>query len=280
MIGRNEIEKGLAFEPGAFIEGQIDRGLDGSDRFFPGLEAAEFARIVAADFFENFRMAAHGFDLVVKIADLAQRHVRVDHFAGEGHRSFAQFSFLDQRVDDAPVERLPGAERRSGKNGIEGILDAAQAGQALRASGAGNETELDLGQPEFCRRYCDAIMARERHFESAAQGGAMNGGDDRFRTAFKRALDFRDRRTFGRLAELGNIRAGDKGTAGADQNDCLDGRISRCLQDAVANAIAHIGRKRIHGWRIDRDDGDVAFAAEVCYGIDGAHPRFLFGLPV
>jgi hypothetical protein len=70
------------------------------------------------------RSAAHRFDLVVEIADSPQRHVRIDDFAGEGQRPLAQLAFLDQRVDDAPFERLCGAERRARKDGVERIFDA------------------------------------------------------------------------------------------------------------------------------------------------------------
>ena len=81
----------------------------------------------------------------------AQRHVRVDHLAGERDRAFAQLPFLDQRIHHAPFERLLGAERRARKDEVERILDAGEARQALRAAGAGNEPELDFGQAASSR---------------------------------------------------------------------------------------------------------------------------------
>ncbi len=118
----------------------------------------------------------------------------------------------------------------------------AQSRQPLRAAGAGNEPELDFGQAEFRRRHRDAIMARQRHFEAAAERGAVNGGDNRLRIVFERILDFGNRRALGRLAELGNVGAGDKGAAAANQNDGFDGRVCRGLLGAVTKAAAHICR--------------------------------------
>ena len=169
----------------------------------PGFEAAELAGIVLADFLEDFRLAARRFDLVVEVADLGERHLRVDDLAGERHRAVAQLSLLDDGVDDAPFERLLGVERRARQNNVERILDAAQPRQTLRAAGAGNEPELDFRQAELCRRHRNAIMARQRHFEAAAERRAVNGGDNRLGVVFERILDFGNRRALRRLAELG-----------------------------------------------------------------------------
>ena len=89
MCGGNEIDKGLTLELHAFVERQVDCGLYRPDRRFPGFEAAEFTRVVAADFLEYLRLAARRFDLVVEIADLAQRHLGVDDLAGESERPVA-----------------------------------------------------------------------------------------------------------------------------------------------------------------------------------------------
>ena len=99
----------------------------------------------------------------------------------------------------------------------------------------------------------------------------MNGGDHRFWAAFERVLNFGERSAFRRFAELGNVCAGNKGAAGANQNDGFNGRIGRGLLDAVAKAGAHVCRKRIHRRCIDREHGDIAFTGQVGNGIDGGH---------
>ena len=68
-------------------------------------------------------------------------------------------------------------------------------------------------------------MAHQRHFEAAAERGAVDGGDHRLRTALERALDLGKRCALRRLAELGNVGAGDKGAARADQDDRFDRRV-------------------------------------------------------
>ncbi len=247
LIGGNEIDKSLALELHAFVERQVDGGLDGPDRRFPGFEAAEFAGVVAANFLEYLRLAARRFDLVVEIADFAQRHLRVDDLAGESERAVAQFSLVGQRVDDAPLERLPGAERRSRQDGVERIFNAAQTRQPLRSAGAGNEAELDLRQAEFCRRYRDPVMADQSRLEAATQRRAMNGGDDGLRAALQRGLDFRHAGAFRRFAEFRNVGAGDEGAAGANQHDGFHGRIGGGLSGAVAQTIAHLLGERVDG---------------------------------
>jgi hypothetical protein len=88
-------------------------------------------------------------------------------------------------------------------------------------------------------------MAHQRDFEAAAKRGAVQGRDHRLRASFQRVLDFRKCGALRWLAELGNIGPGDKGAAGADQHDRLDGRIGCRLPGAVAKAVADVGRERI-----------------------------------
>ena len=168
LLRWNEVEKRLTFELHAFVERKVDGGLHRPHRGLPRFEAAEFARIVLADFFENLRLAACGLDFVVKVADSPQGHVRVDGLTREGQRPVAQFAFLGERVDDAPFERLLGAERRAGEDNVERILNSGEPRQALRTAGTGNEPELDFGQAELRRGHRDAVVAHQRHLKAAA----------------------------------------------------------------------------------------------------------------
>ena len=279
LLRRNEVEKGLTFELHAFVEWQIDRRLHGPHRRFPGFEAAEFARILLADFFENFRLAARRVDLVVEVAHLAQRHVRVDHLARESDRALAQFSFFDQRIDDAPFQRLFGAERRAGKDGVERIFPPDQARQALRAASAGNEAELDFRQAELGRGNRDAVMAHQSHFEAAAQRRAVNCRDDRLGTASIARLRPRAARALERFAEFGNVGAGDEGAPGADQHHRLGGGIGGRLADAVARPSRTSAESALTGGelivRTAMSPSRVRSATELMAGIG----RFLFNLP-
>ncbi len=59
-----------------------------------------------------------------------------------------------------------------------------------------------------------------------------------------------------RLAELGDVGAGDKGAAAAGQDDRIYFRIGDGALDAIENAAADGGAQRVHGRTVDRDDGN------------------------
>ena len=241
LRGGDEVEEGLALALHAFVKRQFYRVLHGADGDLPGLEATILACIFAADLVEYFRVSAGRLDLVVEIANLAQRHFRIDDFARKRHRAIAQFSFFNERIDHAPFQRLLGGKWRAGENGLKRGLNPAQARQALRAARARNESELDFGKSKLRRRHRDAVMAHQRHFETAAKRRAVDRGNDRLRSALKCCLQFRQCRAFDGFAEFGNIGAGDEGAAGANHDDGFDGGVGRRLLDAVAQAVANIG---------------------------------------
>src|SRR5262249_4317769 len=62
----------------------------------------------------------------------------------------------------------------------EGLGEADEPRQALRAADAGEETELHLGEAEHGLGIVAAHprAATERELEAAAQAGAVDGGDD------------------------------------------------------------------------------------------------------
>src|SRR5262249_50156381 len=132
-------------------------------------------------------------------------------------------------------------------------------------------SELDFGQPDLRGGDRHPVVAHQRHFEAAAERSPVQGGYYRLRTALQRALDFEKGRALRRLAELGNIRARDKGAARADQHDRFDGRVRCGLLRVITKAVAHLRRQGIDRRRIDREHGDIAFTGQIGYGIDGGH---------
>ena len=216
-------------------------------------------------------MAARGLDLVVEVAHLAQRHSRIDDFPGECERAFAQFAFLDQRVDGSPFVRQLGAEGVARHVSFEGLLDPDQARQALGSAGAGNDAELDLRLAELRGRYGDPVVAGLGQFEAAAERRAVDRRNHRLGASLDRGLNVVERGPLGRLAEFGNVGAGNKSAAVADQHDGLHRGVGRCLRDAGTEAVADVGGKRVDRRRVDREHGDVAFAGEIGHGIDGGH---------
>ena len=158
-----------------------------------------------------------------------------------------------------------------GHVGFERLLDPDQARQALGSAGAGNDAELDLRQSELRGRHGDAVVAGLGQFEAAAERRAVDRRNDRLGASLDRRLNVEQRGPLGRLAEFGNVGAGDEGAAVADQHDGLDRGVGRRLRDAGTEAVADVGGKRVDRRRVDRDHGDVAFAGEIGHGIDGGH---------
>src|ERR1700676_872678 len=65
-----------------------------------------------------------------------------------------------------------------------------------------------------------------------------------------------------RLAEFGDVGAGDEGAAGAGQHDRLHFRIGDRALDAIENAAADGRAQRVHRRTVDRDDGDNVMTLE------------------
>ena len=98
---------------------------------------------------------------------------------------------------------------------------AGEAGQALRAAAAREQAQVDLRQADLRRGRGDPVVGAERDFEAAAQRGAVDGCDDGLGGIIQDGEDRGSRVLRGVAAELGDVRAGDEGAAGADEHDGL-----------------------------------------------------------
>src|SRR3982074_2384797 len=77
-----------------------------------------------------------------------------------------------------------------------------------------------------------------------------------------------------RLAEFGDVGAGDKGAAAAGQDDRLHFRIGDRGLDAIQNAAPYGGTQRIHRRTVDRDDGDDVIALEIDHFVHVTLPGY------
>ena len=253
------------------VERQVDRVPDQLDRFLPGLEAAEFARVRFADVLENLWMAARRLELPGSIAHFLERRLLSRQTSGESDRGFSELAFLGEFVDDPPFLRFARAERRSGENDVERLLDADQPRQALCAAGAGDEAELDLGQSAFRRGDGDAVMRGQRHLESAAERGSMQRRDDRLRRVLDPIEHIGEIRRGMRLAELGDVRPGNEGAPSADDDGRLDRAVRLGRLDAAFQAVSDGLRQRVDRRRVDRDGRHLAFDRQFGDGADRDH---------
>ena len=114
--------------------------------------------------------------------------------------------------------------RLAGHAHLDRLLDADQPRQPLRAFGAGNDAEVDLGLPHLRIGDGDAVVAGHRHFEPAAERGAVQRHDDRLGgvlDALQQVVHVGGAAVAapGQLLEPLDVGAGDERAAGADDDD-------------------------------------------------------------
>ncbi len=172
-------------------------------------------------------------------------------FLGEGE-AFGQYvAALSHAVDKTQRQRFFSACMASAEDQIKGCLRTDQTRRALRAARARQQAELDFGQAELRAVDRNPVMRGERHFQAAAERGAVNRGDDRLRACFDAVAHVRQRRRYRRFAELANIRTGDEIAARADDQHRLDRLIVICSFDGREQPAPHVGRQRVHRCMVD-----------------------------
>ena len=226
----HQLEEAFALLLQPFVEWQVDGGADrvgrGKRRFQPARALGHRRNRIG----EDRPVGLGGGELAVVVAQLAQGTLLRQHLAGKGFA--AGGGAFDDFLDQAVLERLGSADRIAADDHLDREFRADRARQALGAAGARQQAELHFGQAEPGVLGGDAEMAGQRDFKTAAKGGAMDGGDDRLRRVLDFGQHFAETRRLRRLAEFGDVGAGDKGAAGAGQNDRLHFRIGDRALDA------------------------------------------------
>ena len=140
---------------------------------------------------EQFGVALRRGDLVVAVAHPLQRQAarrrrarRTRRRRRGGRRRRRRGDLVDQPV----VERLGAADVATRRHHLERHRHADEAGEPLRAAGAREQAEVDLGQTELRRRQRHPVVRAQRHLEAAAERGAVDRGDHRDRGILHRGL--------------------------------------------------------------------------------------------
>ncbi len=206
----------------------LHRGLHAFIRHLAVELAAQSAREIRLCVFEDRRVCAIGEHLVGLVAHermlAALRRFTFRECDGAG----SQIA-LDDLVDDAETQRVVGFERIAGQDRVHRRFRADQSRQPLRAAAAGQQTDLDFRQAHRCTGRRDAIVAGECELEPAAERGAVDRCDDRFRALF----DVSPGRTFRllvgarRLAEVADVGAGDECAAFTGDDDRFDSVVAQ-----------------------------------------------------
>ena len=252
-------ELALALE--SLREGQRHRRLHRLD----ALEGREIAPRLALDALleglEEGRVLAGGLELVVRGRDLPEGLLLGHELLGEGDGARAEI-LAHHLVHDAELLGPRRAHGIAAHDHLEGGLGADQARQPLRAAGARQEAELDLGQPHLPRGDGDAIVTGQTDLEPAAERRAVNGGHHGLGARFDLLEHAVQIGRLGRLAELADIGARDEGAPAADDDHGADAGIVDSPGQALDQPLAHPLGERVDGWIVDGDDADAALLFE------------------
>jgi hypothetical protein len=147
--------------------------------------------------------------------------------AGEGDGALDDVT-LHHVVDDAERLGLGRGNGVAGEHEGERLLGPDQPRQALGAAGAGQQPELHLGQAHGRLGRGHPVVAAQGHLEAAAEGGAVDGGDDGLAAGFHRLQYLVQAGSLARRgAELGDVGAGNESTPRAGEDDGLDGVVGQ-----------------------------------------------------
>jgi hypothetical protein len=202
-------------------------------------------------------------DLVVAVAHLLERQAVGHSTVRERDRGRPQVArpAVHDLVDEPALDRLRRVDVAARRHHLERLRHADQTREPLRTSGAGQQAEVDLGEPELRGRERDAVVGAQRDLEAAAERGPVDRSDHRDGTVLHRCLGVGQARPARLAAELADVGAGDERPALADQHDrrraAVDG-----LRHALGEPLAHVPAQRVHGRVVDHDHGDVAVPFE------------------
>ena len=161
----------LALARLAFVDRQRGRRLD---RIDGRLGRDRPARVAAERGARLLEQAGGDRGLVdLLLADAARR--LADLLLGEGNGGGDHIAVGDL-VDQPGGGALGGVDEGARGDELQGLLDADRARQPLRAAGARDDAELDLGQAQLAHVLGrDAVVAAERQLQPAAQRRAVDG---------------------------------------------------------------------------------------------------------
>lgn len=235
---RNQAEEEIPFLPDALFIGQIDRRLDRLDTRLRRLEPLQAPHMGRSEFVEECAVRCDLPDPV-----RAPRRHRVTVTAHdrprEGDTGCFQPVFGDQLVDETDPLGPGGGNRGAGHDHRQGLGHADDTGQTLRTARTGKKTQLDLRQAQPRRAHGYAVVTAQRDLQPSAQGGAVNGGDDRLLAGLDRVDHLGEGGPDRRLAEFGDVGTGEEGAPLAADHHGLDAVIAGSLGHRIGQSRAH-----------------------------------------
>ena len=153
----HQLHKFGAFERHAFIKREPRCRLDTGEVGIGRIKAPPLARIGGFERIDRVRIGRNG-----QVTCRARAVGNIG--AGKGNRVFGKAGFACQFIDKACFLGFGRRNRRAAACHFGGKRDPDKARQALGATCAGEQAELDFGHAQFGRRHRDAIMRAERGF--------------------------------------------------------------------------------------------------------------------
>src|SRR5215471_19184624 len=197
---------------------------------------------------------------------LRSRVLGAGDLAGEFDGTRAQIA-INQTIQDARGQRFAGFDRIALRAHLHGFRDAGKARQALCSGGAGDNPEPYLGLADLRARVSHPIVSRHRQLEPAPKGGAVNGGDQRFRAILHLQEQLDEFRAAalarGDFAEFLNVRSRDEGLAGSHEHGSLHLTICGEDLDRFGNPFGYARAQGVHRRIVDGDYGDFAVFADL-----------------
>ena len=258
LVAHHQLHEFLPFEGDAVRERRLGRLHDAGNVGGGRVEAAEAAAVGLLERGNRIRVGLYG-----PLRRTRDRPLRL-YLVRKGDRIRLQAVLTDDLVDQAGLLRLLGADRIALRGHLQRQRDPGNARQPLRAACTGQQAELHFGRAELRRGDRDAIMTAQRHLAPATQRRAVDRRDDRL----GRCLDHVDHggqaRLDHRFAELGDVGAGEEGTAIAADHHRRDRSIGDAFLDRGLQPLPHGCAQRIDR-RVVGDDDEyvvVAFGAD------------------
>jgi hypothetical protein len=188
----------------------------------------------------------------------------------------------DDVVDEAEAEGFGGVDDLGREHHAEGGAGADEAREALGAAIAGDEAEFDFGKTETGFVTGDAESAGEGEFAAAAEGDAVDGGDDGLAGALEEGFDEGE----DVLAALGdgeagegvgvgkgaNVGAGGEGTiARAGDDDGAEGGVGGEGGEDELELVEHAGVEGVEDFGAVEGDGRDGAGEVVVQGVEVGH---------
>ena len=243
-LGRiHELREELPLAAQALRVGHLRGRLDGAH----GLRGRDLAATLGE------RLLVRG----VPVEGLRARHLRrapwlaapAQEFPGEGYAQGLRLALL-HAVQDAQVERLRGGDVAARGDEVERRLGAGEAGQALRAAGAGHDAQGDLGQPHLGRWHGDPVVGGHGHLEPAAERGAVDRGHHGNARPLDPVAQVGQQGLLRGAPELGDVGARDEGPPLAEDDDGARlalGAVHRRPKPGAHRLAERVHRRVAHG---------------------------------